>query len=80
MRKPIFLKLALLIIPIVLVLDAIVLFLSYRITYESNIESYQATIKNAAELATDITGDLIMDLHRVLTDDPGEMRFLYKLQ
>ncbi len=30
--------------------------------------------------ATDITGDLIMDLHRVLTDDPGEMRFLYKLQ
>ncbi len=30
--------------------------------------------------ATDITGDLIMDLHRVLTDDPGEMRFLYKLR
>ena len=56
MRKPIFLKLALLIIPIVLVLDAIVLFLSYKTTYESNIESYQATIKNAAELATDITG------------------------
>jgi sigma-B regulation protein RsbU (phosphoserine phosphatase) len=54
MRKPIFLKLALLIIPIVLVLDAIVLFLSYKTTYESNIESYQATIKNAAELATEI--------------------------
>ena len=30
--------------------------------------------------ATDIIGDLILDIHRVLTDDTGSMAFLYKLQ
>ena len=30
--------------------------------------------------ASDIIGDLILDIHRVLTDDPGEMSFIYQLQ
>ena len=30
--------------------------------------------------ATDIIGDLILDIHRVLADDTGSMAFLYKLQ
>ena len=30
--------------------------------------------------ATDIIGDLILDIHRVLTDSTDEMAFLYKLQ
>ena len=30
--------------------------------------------------ATDIIGDLILDIHRVLTDSEDSMAFLYKLQ
>lgn len=46
----IFFKIGLFITPVVLLLDATVLLLSYNITYNSNLKIYEETIRNAAEM------------------------------
>lgn len=49
--KSIFFKIGLFLLPIVLLLDILVLFLSYRITYNNNLNIYEKQIENAAKMA-----------------------------
>lgn len=55
MKKSIFLKLTLIIIPIVLVLDFAVLGVAYGIIYDATLDSCDNTIKGVASMITEIT-------------------------
>ena len=61
MKKSIFLKLALIIIPLVLVLDLVVLSVAYRMIYDATIDSCDNTIKGVAELVTELAAFYDLD-------------------
>ena len=52
MRKSIFFKLALLIIPITIIFNGAALFISYRVTYSDQISHFSETIKRVAASAS----------------------------
>lgn len=57
-RRSIFVKIGLLIIPLILLVDALVLLLSYNITYNNNLKSCERRIRNAAEAAAEYSEEL----------------------
>ena len=54
MKKSIFFKITLMILPILILLEGVTLFVTYRITYESTIHSNTKYIQNATKMAVEI--------------------------
>lgn len=54
MKKSIFFKITLMILPILILLEGLILFITYRITYDSTIQSNTKYIQNATKMAVEI--------------------------
>lgn len=54
MRKSIFFQITLMILPILILLEGLILFITYRITYDNTVQSNTKYIQNAATMAVEI--------------------------